>query len=219
MFRLTSFLRRRPEFTHEAFLERWWREHSPLAETLPGLLKYCTTRPVDPSHEYDGVAELYFDDRDAFDRVLGPDATTDAIEDVPAFIESTSRYHLQETVHVDEVIDRPELEQGPVVEQTQFPVSTFGAFRRRDGTGVAAFETAIERAAEEARDSPAVRWFATATPTDDADIDVLVKRTADDPPAGDATPPAFEPLAAVAAPTLTFVGYERTVVDESRRTR
>ncbi|MEF8780883.1 MAG: EthD family reductase [Haloferacaceae archaeon] len=231
MFRLTSFLKRRPEFSHPEFLEYWWREHSPIAAELSGLLKYSTTRPLTPaSTPYDGVAELYFEDRAAFDRVLGPDAETAAIEDVPRFIDDTSRYHLREKVHVSDVDTvREELKEGtPVPDQTQFPVSEFVVFRKRDDVFETAFDDALAAAIERQKGKSDVAWLASATPVEEeAEYDVLLKRTvsgvenAEESSSREGSPPTrqspadeYGPVQDLAESTLEFVGYERTVVDE-----
>lgn len=217
MFRLTSFLERRPALGHDEFIEYWWREHSPLAESLPGLRKYTTTRPLHPSEaSYDGVAELYFDDCAAFNAVLGPDAETDAMNDVSNFIERTSRFHLRETIHVDrERGERPETDsETPLTERTDLPVASFAAFRRRDTVDTTTFENAIADTVERVRADPTVRWFSTAKPTDDADADLVLKRTTDPADAPRSPSESFAAMKAVADVTHEFSGYERTVVDD-----
>lgn len=218
MFRLTSFLERRSTFTHTEFIDYWWREHSPIAAALPELRRNSTTRPMAPEvTPYDGVAKLYFDDRDAFDTVLGPEA----MNDVTNFIARTSRFHLRETVHVDreEHGDHRVLDsETPVTDQAMFPVASFAAFQRSDHVDASAFGTAVTDTFERIRADPAVRWFATATPTDDDDVDVVMKRTVDSVAASRSPLTAFDPMRAVADVTHEFVGYERTVVDDRCQT-
>ena len=65
-------LRRRDGWARERF-HRWWLdEHVPLVKILPGLRRYhvclVTGSTSHPGHEpWDGLAELYFDDRAALD--------------------------------------------------------------------------------------------------------------------------------------------------------
>jgi len=219
MFRLTSFLQRRPELSYPEFLDYWWREHSPIAAALPGLRRYSTTRPIEQEHTpYDGVAELYFDSREAFDRVLGPDADTEAMNDVANFIGLTDRYHLTETVHVDAERGEDALDAAaPIVEQTQFPVSEFVVFDRVNGVTDDAFDEALAAAVERARSDRAVDWFATGTPADtDPGFEVVLKRTYRDPPGDRRAAPAarYPGLRELVEPRVEFAGYERTVVDE-----
>jgi uncharacterized protein (TIGR02118 family) len=73
MIKVFSLLRRRDDWTTEQF-QRWWiEEHVPYARKLPGLRKYSvsltkgsTTHPDDPM--FDGVAELWFENREALER-------------------------------------------------------------------------------------------------------------------------------------------------------
>ena len=73
MIKTFSLLKRRPEMTRAEF-HRWWLEdHIPYAVKLPGVLKYrvcltigSTTHPDDEA-PFDGVAELWFDDRAAME--------------------------------------------------------------------------------------------------------------------------------------------------------
>ena len=70
MIKVVVLLRRPARFTREQF-HRWWLdEHVPLVTILPGLRKYrvslVTGSTSHPGQEpWDGIAELYFDDRAA----------------------------------------------------------------------------------------------------------------------------------------------------------
>jgi len=218
MFRLTSFLERRPEFTHDEFIEYWWEEHSPLAESLPGLRKYSTTRPLSLTESsYDGVAELYFGDRAAFNTALGTDAETDAMNDVPNFIKRTARFHLHETVHVDrrDREEHPETDsKRAVTERTDLPKASISAFRKHDSVDAATFENAISDTVNRSRSDPSVRWFATATPLENGRADVVLKRTVKSNGSDRSPLLSFDHMAAVADVTHELIGYERTVVDE-----
>lgn len=69
MFKALILLTRRDDMTHGAF-EAWWvGEHAPLAARLPNLRR-AVFNVVDSGHEAggpDGVSELWFDSRAAFD--------------------------------------------------------------------------------------------------------------------------------------------------------
>ena len=77
MIKSLSLLTRRPELTHEEFVKHWLEIHGPLALRVPEVRRYVQshiiderTRPDIPTTlvEIDGVAELWFDDRDAMAR-------------------------------------------------------------------------------------------------------------------------------------------------------
>jgi uncharacterized protein (TIGR02118 family) len=86
MIKTISLLTRRAELTHEQFVKHWFEVHGPLAHAVPGLRRYVQshilserTRPDIPASEVeiDGIAELWYDDRDAMARALAsPEAKT-----------------------------------------------------------------------------------------------------------------------------------------------
>ena len=70
MIRRVSILTRRPELTHEEFVDHWENVHGPLALKVPGIRRYVQThikdehfRPDIPAQadEVDGIAELWYD--------------------------------------------------------------------------------------------------------------------------------------------------------------
>ncbi len=74
MIKSLSLLTRKPGMTHEQFVKHWLEVHGPLARKVPGLRRYVQshileerTRPDIPSTdvEIDGVAELWYDDRES----------------------------------------------------------------------------------------------------------------------------------------------------------
>ena len=79
MIKSISLLTRRPELTHEQFMTHWVEIHAPLAHAVPGLRRYIQnhirderTRPDIATTEVavDGIAELWYDDRDTMTRAL-----------------------------------------------------------------------------------------------------------------------------------------------------
>ena len=77
MIKSVSFLTRKAGMSHEQFVKHWLEIHGPLALKVPGVRRYVQShileerkRPDIPSHEIevDGVAELWYDDRDAMAR-------------------------------------------------------------------------------------------------------------------------------------------------------
>lgn len=54
--------------THEQFAHWWLEQHAPLARQLPGLRRAVFNLVDEPgAGDPDGISELWFDDRDAFD--------------------------------------------------------------------------------------------------------------------------------------------------------
>ena len=77
MIKSLSLLTRKAGLTHEEFMRHWVEVHAPLAHAVPGVRRYVQshilderTRPDIPTTAVavDGVAELWFDDRDAMAR-------------------------------------------------------------------------------------------------------------------------------------------------------
>jgi uncharacterized protein (TIGR02118 family) len=65
------FLKRREGTNREQFVSYWQNEHASLTKKIPGLRKYVTNIPL-PSDDgreppWDGISELWFDDRAAMD--------------------------------------------------------------------------------------------------------------------------------------------------------
>ena len=77
MIKSLSLLTRKAGLTHEQFVHHWLNVHAPLAHAVPELRRYVQShileerkRPDIPSTdvEVDGIAELWYDDRDAMAR-------------------------------------------------------------------------------------------------------------------------------------------------------
>jgi uncharacterized protein (TIGR02118 family) len=79
MTKSISLLTRRAGMSHEQFVRHWVEIHAPLAHAAPGLRRYVQShiieeraRPDIPAIdvEIDGIAELWYDDREAMRRAL-----------------------------------------------------------------------------------------------------------------------------------------------------
>ena len=116
MYKHVALLVRKPDMTHEEFVDHWQNTHTPIARDIEGVVRYTTVLPVDPEHaEFDGIAELYFEDLDALHDALGSEGSRDydpakgkakeAREDVDNFlaIEERPRFIGEERVWKDEV--------------------------------------------------------------------------------------------------------------------
>lgn len=71
MLKLSIFLTRRPDLSHDEFVEYWTQKHTPLIGSMPPgavqVHRYVQLLPIQDSipgvvtSEYDGVAELWVD--------------------------------------------------------------------------------------------------------------------------------------------------------------
>ena len=114
LYKHSAFLVRQEGMSHEAFVDYWQQEHTPIAREIEGVVRYATVLPTDPEHsEFDGVAELYFEDLEALYDALGSEGSRDydpdrgkakaAREDVDNFlaVEERPRFIGRETLQVD----------------------------------------------------------------------------------------------------------------------
>ena len=77
MIKSVSLLVRKDGMTHEQFMTHWVEIHGPLARRVPGLRRYVQSHIQDQRRrpdiqdigvEVDGIAETWYDDRDAMTR-------------------------------------------------------------------------------------------------------------------------------------------------------
>ena len=115
MYKHVALLVRKEGMSHEEFVDYWQTEHTPIAREIEGVVRYHTVLPVDPdAAEFDGIAELYFEDLDALYDALGSEGSRDydpekgkareAREDVDNFlaIDERPRFIGYETIQKDE---------------------------------------------------------------------------------------------------------------------
>ena len=116
MYKHVALLVRKEGMSHEAFLDHWQHEHTPIAAAIEGVVRYHQVRPADPdASEFDGIAELYFEDLEDLYDALGSEGSRDydpergkareAREDVDDFLAIEKRPRLigEEIVEKDEV--------------------------------------------------------------------------------------------------------------------
>ncbi len=78
LYKHSAFLVRQEGMTHEDFVDYWQTNHTPIARGIEGVVRYTTVLPADPnSAEFDGIAELYFEDLDKLYDALGGEGTRD----------------------------------------------------------------------------------------------------------------------------------------------
>src|SRR5215467_6293704 len=95
MIKTISLLTRKQGLTREDFVKHWLEVHAPLAHAVPGVRRYVQSHIVEertrrdiPSTdvEIDGIAELWYDDREAMERANATSEATRLHADGALFI-------------------------------------------------------------------------------------------------------------------------------------
>ncbi|MEF8782762.1 MAG: EthD family reductase [Haloarculaceae archaeon] len=116
MYKHIALLVRQEGMSQEEFVDYWQDNHTPIAKDIEGVVRYQQVLPTDPENaEFDGIAELYFEDIDDLHAALGSPGSRDydptkeiaakAREDVDNFlaVEQRPRFIGEEIVQKDEV--------------------------------------------------------------------------------------------------------------------
>lgn len=86
MFKAVILLTRAEGATRDEFRSWWLERHAPLARQLPGLRRLVFNLVQNDDALYDGVSELWFDSRDAFEAAyaseLGQRVAADSLANV-----------------------------------------------------------------------------------------------------------------------------------------
>jgi uncharacterized protein (TIGR02118 family) len=107
MIKSVSLLVRKPDMSHAQFMKHWVEIHAPLALKVPGLRRYVQShiledrkRPDVPplDVEIDGIAELWYDDRDSLARALASPEGKALYADGALFIGRIRTYTVEEKV-------------------------------------------------------------------------------------------------------------------------
>jgi uncharacterized protein (TIGR02118 family) len=102
--KLVCPVKRRPDLTHDAFVEHWLGRHVPLAlRHHPGLVRYVTNvveQSLGDAEPLDGIAELSFADAESVRMRMFDSADGERVirEDMARFIGSTAAYRVREWV-------------------------------------------------------------------------------------------------------------------------
>ena len=93
MIKLVTFLKRSERLTRPGFEERWSTVHAPIAAGFPGLRGYMLSFSVEPGEPAaDGVAQLWFDSREAAQASYASDIGRNGSSDANAWL--SRRDHL-----------------------------------------------------------------------------------------------------------------------------
>ena len=107
MIKSVSLLTRKAGMTHEQFMRHWVEIHAPLAHAVPGLRRYVQShireeprRPDIPTAEMeiDGIAELWYDDREAMTRAHASPEARALFADGALFIGRIKAFVVEEQV-------------------------------------------------------------------------------------------------------------------------
>jgi uncharacterized protein (TIGR02118 family) len=94
-------LSRRDDMTADQFRRWWLDEHAPLAAQLPGLRR-IVFNVADQTDDVDGISELWFDSREAFDAAYASDLGRAVAADSMTHVRSRTRLFVAEHVVIDD---------------------------------------------------------------------------------------------------------------------
>lgn len=78
IYKHSAFLVRKEGMNHDEFVDYWQTNHTPIAREIEGVVKYNTVLPTEPAHaEFDGIAQLYFEDLEKLYDALGSEGSRD----------------------------------------------------------------------------------------------------------------------------------------------
>jgi uncharacterized protein (TIGR02118 family) len=127
MIKVCELVRRRPGASVEEFQAYWRSTHGPIVSAIPGVRRYVQSHPLAGGYRrgglpYDGVAEIWADDKDALRAMAATPEFAAAKADEPNFIDTSALVEL--------VVDEHELKGGPVRAEG---VKSIAFVRFRDG--------------------------------------------------------------------------------------
>jgi uncharacterized protein (TIGR02118 family) len=100
MFKAIILLTRKDGMTREQF-RRWMLvQHSPLAKQLPGVRKLTFNIVENEDADVDGVSELWFDSREAFDAAYATEIGRSVAGDSLANVRARIRLFVDEQVQI-----------------------------------------------------------------------------------------------------------------------
>jgi uncharacterized protein (TIGR02118 family) len=105
MIKVLGLLTRKPGLSHAEFVRHWFDVHARLAHAVPGIRRYVQShitgtrsRPdiAETDIEVDGIAELWFDDLDSFQRAAATPEMKALTDDGALFIGQIKTYIIEE---------------------------------------------------------------------------------------------------------------------------
>jgi uncharacterized protein (TIGR02118 family) len=105
MIKVLSLLTRKHGISHAEFVRHWFDIHGPLALAVPGIRRYVQshitdtlTRPdiAETDIDVDGIAELWYDDLESFQRAATTPEMKRLTDDGALFIGRIKTYVIEE---------------------------------------------------------------------------------------------------------------------------
>ncbi len=96
MFKAVILLTRAEGSTPEGFRTWWLERHAPIARQLPGLRRLVFNVVETPEAPCDGISELWFDSRDAFDDAYASEIGQQVASDTTAHVGARVRLLVEE---------------------------------------------------------------------------------------------------------------------------
>jgi uncharacterized protein (TIGR02118 family) len=105
MIKVIGLLTRKAGMTHEAFVHHWFTIHGPLAHAVPGIRRYVQSHIIgtrtrsdvpETDIEIDGIAELWYDDMESFERASATPEMKRLTDDGALFIGQIKSYVIEE---------------------------------------------------------------------------------------------------------------------------
>ncbi|MEQ8230910.1 MAG: EthD family reductase [Gammaproteobacteria bacterium] len=84
MFKIVGIIKRPAGMDFEAFKAWWLTEHAPRVQAWPGLVRYSINLATTPDQPFDGMAEVWFENRAAMEAVFETEAGRRARESATA---------------------------------------------------------------------------------------------------------------------------------------
>ncbi len=100
MFKAIILLTRREDASHDDFRSWWLERHAPLASRLPGVRRLAFNVVEASDAPYDGISELWFDDRAAFEAAYASDVGREVAADSLANVSARVRLFVDERLLV-----------------------------------------------------------------------------------------------------------------------
>lgn len=101
MFKAMILLGRREDLTREEFRAWWLGRHQELAKGLPGVRAIRFNVVENEDADVDGIAELWFDSREAFDAAYATEHGQSVAADSLAHLSRRERLFVDEHVLLD----------------------------------------------------------------------------------------------------------------------
>lgn len=113
MIKVTEIINRRPGMNVEDFQQYWLNTHGPIVSRIPGLRRYVQSHTKPGGYRrgevaYDGIAEVWFEDKSALAAMMSSPELAAAKADEPNFIDPSRLVEL--------VVDEYVIKDGPVPE-------------------------------------------------------------------------------------------------------